>query len=59
MSPHFNMYGHTPCPKCGEPYRYMRAGKGQVVWCDDCGHTEPATRENSNEYSAAECVREE
>lgn len=54
----FNMYGHTACPKCSKPYRTMLAGRGDVVFCDDCGHEEPATHENSSRYSAASFASE-
>jgi hypothetical protein len=38
---HTNIYGCTPCPWCGRPYRaaYKRSGE---IECDDCGFTVPA-----------------
>lgn len=55
----WNMYGHTVCPKCKNAHRFMRVAHPDVVYCDDCGHREPATRENSNEHSAASFNKEE
>lgn len=47
-----NMYGCTPCPKCGETYRtptqHVHPTKPDRVLCDDCGFEEPidaATRQ--------------
>lgn len=54
----FNMYGHTSCPKCHEPYRTMIVGKPGLVVCGDCGFEEPATRENSSRHSAADFADE-
>jgi uncharacterized Zn finger protein (UPF0148 family) len=50
----FNEYGHTPCPQCGMPWRYMTTEHENQVFCPECTHLEPATRNNSNEDSAAE-----
>ena len=51
--PNYNDYGHTPCPRCGQPFRYMHADHGNNVVCDACPYLEPASRANSSEYSAA------
>jgi hypothetical protein len=34
-----NVYGCTPCPKCGGRYRYplKEDGSFPVIACDDCG----------------------
>jgi len=36
-----NMYGCTPCPKCGEKYRAVFGSVVRSVDCDDCGFKEP------------------
>lgn len=40
MTDNRNMYGCTPCPKCGSVYRvpYNRHPHGRVIDCDDCGY---------------------
>ncbi len=39
-----NLYGCTPCPDCGENYRYATGrGESAEVVCDECGRREPAT----------------
>jgi hypothetical protein len=47
----FNMYGHTACPQCRKPFRCTFKRKPDVVVCDDCGHEEPATPQNSSRNS--------
>ena len=54
-----NMYGITPCPKCGENYRWPKQD-GNVV-CDDCGFTEKRQQQSSHsqkESAYAAAVRE-
>jgi len=42
MSGERNMYGCTPCPKCGGVHRYPFTEKGRkVIACDDCGRRGP------------------
>jgi DNA-directed RNA polymerase subunit RPC12/RpoP len=40
-----NMYGCTPCPRCGSEYRWpTRKDHPQTpfaIVCDHCGHVEP------------------
>lgn len=52
--PIYNEYGHTPCPRCAQLARYMTIEHGNQVFCSECEFLEPATRDNSNEHSAAE-----
>ncbi len=41
---HANMYGCTPCPKCGEAYRCVFNNAPTLIQCDDCGFKEAAVR---------------
>jgi predicted RNA-binding Zn-ribbon protein involved in translation (DUF1610 family) len=59
IRPKWNMYGHSPCPMCGEEHRCMFRNEGDMVCCDDCGFKEVATRKNSNEHSACKLFDEE
>lgn len=50
MSARHNMYGFTPCPKCNQPYRFTVNTDVRTVLCDDCGHKEPVSVENSADW---------
>lgn len=41
-----NMYGCTPCPKCGSEYRCVFNNAPSLMQCDDCGHEEQISKDN-------------
>lgn len=45
----WNLYGCTDCPVCGGDHRCRFQGAMEIVTCDDCGSSEPATTANCDE----------
>jgi len=45
-----NMYGCTPCPKCGGKYRCVLNRATETLICDECGFEEHMTKINYGLY---------
>jgi DNA-directed RNA polymerase subunit RPC12/RpoP len=52
-NPAANMYGATPCPKCGSRYRWP--DRQHVLRCDECGYLATWRREDAPEARAWPC----